>query len=213
VPSCHQCSTQSSGHRSSRSCRCGLVQAGGEYRDWFIETVYKAVKVSPRYTVLLEEIASGSTAGESDTASEGHPLKSVGPKAETFPSTEPPDPPAEEFTPLAESAIASGDGAGSLDPRSSTARDLAPTGATERAAMVDDFLFRCNQEPGLSEELIRKHIWLSARHKGPRQFQYWQEVSPRATVADERNFGGIIRMAPAEFVELLRKRGLIAPKP
>ena len=79
-------------------------------------------------------------------------------------------------------------------------------------AIVDGFLYRCNLEPGLTEEIIREHIWRSIGHKKPRQFQYWQANDARATKADKRNFPRIVQLEPAEFVKLLRKKDLIRPK-
>jgi hypothetical protein len=79
----------------------------------------------------------------------------------------------------------------------------------ERAVLVDDFLGRCNREAGLEVELVRKHISLAVGHKYPRQFQYWQASDPRATAADNRNFGRILRMTPAEFVKVLREKRAI----
>jgi len=166
----------------------------GEYRDWFIETVYKAVKANPRYTVLLEEIASGSTVGEPDAViSDSHSLKSAGPKAETRPSAESQDPPAEE----------------SAQPKAAANGDLVPAAEVGRAALVDDFLVTCNRESGLEVELVRKHISLAVGHKYPRQFQYWQSCDPRTTAADNRNFGRILRMTPTEFVKVLREKRAI----
>lgn len=82
----------------------------------------------------------------------------------------------------------------------------------DRAAMVDDFLQRCNQEPDLPERLIRKHIWSAVGHSGPRQFQYWQAGDDKATAEDQRNFGRILAMPPADFVALLKRMNLISGK-
>jgi hypothetical protein len=82
----------------------------------------------------------------------------------------------------------------------------------DRAAMVDDFLLRCNQEPGLPERLFKKHIWASAGHKSPRQFQYWQAGDAAATAEDEKNFGRILAMSPSAFIAQLKRSNLISDK-
>jgi hypothetical protein len=104
----------------------------------------------------------------------------------------------------------------SPDMSSSTEDAAAPalelTGTTTESAlvrsMVDDFLLRCNRESDAGLKVIRKHIWIVAGHKHPRQFQYWQERSDKATAEDDRNFRRILRMRPAEFFALLRKKGI-----
>lgn len=78
-----------------------------------------------------------------------------------------------------------------------------------RSIIVDDFLRRCNQEPGLGEKIGRKHIWGAVGHSAPRQFQYWQSNDPNATAEDEKNFGRILAMQPADFVADLKKRNLL----
>jgi len=79
----------------------------------------------------------------------------------------------------------------------------------DRSALVEDFLLRCNQEPDLPEKLLKKHIWSAVGHSGPRQFQYWQASDDKATAEDQRNFGRILAMPPADFVALLKKMGQI----
>ncbi len=87
--------------------------------------------------------------------------------------------------------------------------DLVTAAQCGRVAIVDDFLVQCNLESGLEVELVRKHISLAAGHKYPRQFQYWQACDPRATAADNQNFGRIVRMTPADFVKALRDTRVI----
>jgi len=77
----------------------------------------------------------------------------------------------------------------------------------DRRAQVDHFLLKCNQEEGLKEQLIRKHIWRGAGHKKPRQFQYWQAGSEKASNEDDRNFCRILAMKPAAFMALLKDKG------
>jgi hypothetical protein len=79
----------------------------------------------------------------------------------------------------------------------------------DRSALVEDFLLRCNQEPDLPEKLLKKHIWSAVGHSGPRHFQYWQASDDKATAEDQRNFGRILAMPPADFVALLKKMGQI----
>jgi hypothetical protein len=79
---------------------------------------------------------------------------------------------------------------------------------TNRPAVVDAFLLQCNQEPAVGFKVIRKHIWLAVGHRHARQFQYWQEGSDKATDEDDRNFRRILSMPPAEFISLLKKKGI-----
>jgi hypothetical protein len=81
---------------------------------------------------------------------------------------------------------------------------------TERRDRVDRFLRACNDET--PTKITRKHIWAAAKHKSGRQFQYWQGASPKATRADDTTFGRLLRMAPAEFLSLIERKGLIKPK-
>jgi hypothetical protein len=88
-----------------------------------------------------------------------------------------------------------------------------PTVATtehdgDRSALVDAFLGRCNRESASGFKVIRKHIWLAAGHGHARQFQYWQERSEKATEEDNRNFRRILGMPAAEFIALLKKKGI-----
>jgi hypothetical protein len=78
--------------------------------------------------------------------------------------------------------------------------------------MVDEFLVRCNNLPGSGERILRKHIWMAAGHTKPRQFQYWQTRDAQATDGDEKNFGRILSMQPADFVSLLRQKDLLSGK-
>ena len=87
---------------------------------------------------------------------------------------------------------------------------VATTDQGSERLMVDDFLLQCNRESDAGLKVIRKHIWLAAGHTNPRQFQYWQERSDKATAEDDRNFHRLLRMAPAEFIALLKKRHLLA---
>ena len=194
------------------------ADSGGnaEYRDWVIETAYKVVKASGRYTRLLQEIASGSTAKESDPVRDRYPLKSTGPKADTRPSAESQDPSMEESAqpaaaepPVIDSSNAPKSSTSSSHASPLSDGDLVTAAESGRAAIVDDFLVRCNLEPGLEVELVRKHISLAFGHKYPRQFQYWQACDPRATAADNQNFGRILRMTPAEFVKALRVKRVL----
>jgi hypothetical protein len=78
----------------------------------------------------------------------------------------------------------------------------------DRSRLVDDFLQRCNRESHTGFKLRRKHVWLAAGHGHARQFQYWQERSDKATAGDVRNFRRILRMPTAEFIALLKKKGI-----
>ena len=83
----------------------------------------------------------------------------------------------------------------------------------DRRKIVDTFLNQCNRESGAGFKVTRKHMWLVAGHKHPRQFQYWQERSSKATEEDDRNFRRILSMLPGEFIELLNKRGIFPSNP
>jgi hypothetical protein len=77
-------------------------------------------------------------------------------------------------------------------------------------AMVDAFLRRCNEQSKLKVNLIRKHICLAVGHKKPRQFQYWQAQSKKASKADDKNFRRILAMTPDEFVAVLSHKGILS---
>ena len=77
-----------------------------------------------------------------------------------------------------------------------------------RSALVEAFLLECNRESARGFKVIRRHIWQAAGHTHARQFQYWQEQSEKATAEDDRNFRRILSMSPAEFIELLKKKGI-----
>lgn len=79
-----------------------------------------------------------------------------------------------------------------------------------RRAVVDSFLFSCNQDANLRVKLIRKHIWSAVRHTNPRQFQYWQSSNERGmTAQNDQDFRRILSMPPTEFVALLKRMKLI----
>lgn len=75
-----------------------------------------------------------------------------------------------------------------------------------RVALVDAFLERCNQQAKFP--IIRKHIWLAAGHERPRQFQYWQSRSTKATQQDNTNFRRILSMSPSDFLAVLAKKNI-----
>lgn len=79
----------------------------------------------------------------------------------------------------------------------------------DRRSQVDDFLKRCNAV-SLNSKVLRRHIWLSVGHSKPRQFEYWQSGSAKTTAEDERNFQRIMQTVPEEFVDLLRKKRILA---
>jgi len=81
---------------------------------------------------------------------------------------------------------------------------------TNRRAMVDAFLEKCNQVA--SFKIIRKHVWQAAGHKQPRQFQYWQAGDHRATLTDDQNFRRILSMNRADFIALLKKKRIASGK-
>ncbi len=77
----------------------------------------------------------------------------------------------------------------------------------QRRSQVDEFLQECNE---MSQEPIRRrHLWLSIGHSGARQFEYWQRNDPKATEADNQNFGRILGMKPEDFVNILRQKQLL----
>jgi hypothetical protein len=79
--------------------------------------------------------------------------------------------------------------------------------ADDRRASVDAFLARCNEHS--KTRIRRKHIWLSVGHSKPRQFEYWQASSPKATAEDETNFERVLKMAPTAFLALLGQKQLL----
>jgi hypothetical protein len=78
----------------------------------------------------------------------------------------------------------------------------------DRSKQVDTFLLHCNRESAGGFQVIRKHIWGAVGHAQPRQFQHWQKRSKRATCEDERTFHRILSLAPAEFIAVLKKKGI-----
>jgi hypothetical protein len=100
-------------------------------------------------------------------------------------------------------------------PSGASGGDIGPDGngyeagpePLNRFDWVDEFLRRCTQETKL--KATRKHIWQVALHGSPRQFQYWQASSPKATKQDDLNFRRILEMKPTDFETLLKKKGII----
>jgi hypothetical protein len=82
---------------------------------------------------------------------------------------------------------------------------------TDRLKMVDDFILQCNLGSDAGLRVMKKHISLAVGHAKPRQFQYWQRSSDKATPEDDRNFRRILSMRPVEFVALLREKGIVPP--
>jgi len=82
----------------------------------------------------------------------------------------------------------------------------------DRTKKVDDFLVQCNRESAAGFRVMRKHIWRAVGHARPRQFQYWQEGSDKATDADDRAFRRILCMPPSEFIVLLKIKGIFSQK-
>jgi hypothetical protein len=72
---------------------------------------------------------------------------------------------------------------------------------------VDRFLRQCTEEARV--KVLRKHIWMAAKHQTPRQFQYWQKSDQKATAPDNQTFDRILTRSPADFVAELKRRGLI----
>jgi len=86
-----------------------------------------------------------------------------------------------------------GDAAMPVQELAVTTADTTADHEPDRPSAVDFFLLQCNQNSTAVLRILRKHIWLAAGHKCARQFQYWQGTS-----------------APAEFIALLRKKGLLS---
>ena len=89
----------------------------------------------------------------------------------------------------------------------------ADRSTADRRTLVEAFLRKCAQEIPL--KVTRTHIWRAVGHTKPRQFQYWQSGQDRlpgttrgATEEDDRNFRRVLAMAPADFAELLKKKGI-----
>lgn len=97
---------------------------------------------------------------------------------------------------------------------SAPAQPEAAMSATEngpdRSEMVDAFLLQCNREAGADFRVTKEHISRAVGHKTPRQFQYWQSRSDKATIADNENFRRILGMRPADFILLLKKKGIVS---
>jgi hypothetical protein len=85
-----------------------------------------------------------------------------------------------------------------------------PVNATDnRFEEVEAFLLRCNQQPDLPVRVQKAHLWLAARHRAARQFQYWQSGNSKATRSDDQTFRGLLALPPAEFIARLRRMGLL----
>ena len=104
-----------------------------------------------------------------------------------------------------------------VEPRDDQPIEGHGTLAEQRQAAIKNFLVCCQRDTGV--RISKKHIWLAASHKQPRQFQYWQAGQDRisgdrgtrgATEEDDRNFRRILQMVPAAFVALLRKQKILA---
>jgi hypothetical protein len=80
----------------------------------------------------------------------------------------------------------------------------------DRPALIDAFILKCRKETSL--KATRTQIWRAVGHKTPRQFQYWQASDPKATAQDDQNFRRILAMEPTDFVELLKKLGIVQPE-
>jgi hypothetical protein len=82
---------------------------------------------------------------------------------------------------------------------------------SDRSKMVDDFILECNWGSDAGLKVMRKHISRALGHATPRQFQYSQRRSDKATPEDNRNFCRVLSMRPVEFVALLREKGILKP--
>jgi hypothetical protein len=82
--------------------------------------------------------------------------------------------------------------------------DRLPPTEGGRRQMVDAFLQAASRVA--DRKIIKTDIWRAAHHTTPRQFQYWQSGSKRATEANDMAFSRILAMNPSEFVELLNER-------
>jgi len=78
---------------------------------------------------------------------------------------------------------------------------------SSRRATIDQFLEACSSIGPY--KINRTHMWKAAGHTQARQFQHWQAADGHATDADEVNFRRILSMQPAEFVTLLKRKGVI----
>ena len=85
---------------------------------------------------------------------------------------------------------------------------------TDRRAQVSAFLSKVHGETRV--KVLRKHFWMAAGHKTPRQSAYWQAGTDKhpgqqrgATRKDDQNFRHLLAMRPWEFVEYLREKGII----
>lgn len=78
---------------------------------------------------------------------------------------------------------------------------------TRRRAQIEDFLRKCNAHS--RRRIYKRHLWRSVGHSRPRQFEYWQECSEKATDEDRRNFERVVATDPQEFVALLGRLKLI----
>jgi len=83
-----------------------------------------------------------------------------------------------------------------------------------RRQKVDYFIEECLRETSI--RINKRHIWMVAGHKCPRQFEYWQAGTDRAprgrrgaTLQDDLNFRRILALRPIGFIDLLGKRGIL----
>ena len=86
-----------------------------------------------------------------------------------------------------------------------TAQDLETKEGRRRA--VDAFLAHGSSASPYS--LRRNHIWRAAGYDDGRSFEYWQEMSPRATKTCDKNIRRILAMSVPDFLDLLRRKRLI----
>src|SRR5215470_7054119 len=66
----------------------------------------------------------------------------------------------------------------------------------KRSIEIEGFLARCTVEAQFKFKVLRKHIWRAAGHRSPRQFEYWQRCSDKATAQDNVNFRRILSQKP-----------------
>ncbi len=86
-------------------------------------------------------------------------------------------------------------------------------GAGTRREQVDRFLLQCNRAAREGEKVLRAHLWHFADHTSSRQFEYWQKSDEKkATRKSGEKFERVLAMPPAQFLTMLRGRGLLTAR-
>ena len=91
------------------------------------------------------------------------------------------------------------------EPSGTESADAAGAAEAERRrAAIDGFMAAVAEKTG--RKITRKDIWTVAGYKDPTEFERFQRDNPRTTKSATIAFNRILRMTPANFVEMLDKK-------